>query len=300
MTSQNECNPHVYCLAWDVGYHPSFSANIYNVLKLAISHGCYAVQFFLGNPQAFNRHIVSFDDIRKSKKLLKHFPMHVFSHFPYIANLAGSVKQLAWHGNMGQDAKTGKVLKSLQYELSVLSNFDGRRNGVVIHPGAYPDRAAGLANIARSINKIEFVENSKLLLENAAGQGNALATTFEEIKTIIDGVEEKKREHVGVCVDTAHIWGVGNYDLSKVSEIDRMFADFDRIIGIERFTLLHLNDSKVKRGSRIDRHACLGSGYIWGDSFDSLIHLLNTCRRYGIPAILETHGMDMITLSCLQ
>jgi deoxyribonuclease-4 len=259
----------------------------------------YATQFFMGNPKAFARHKVSFDDISRTKKLLKKFPLHVFSHFPYIANLAGSVKSLAWHGDSTQDAKTTRVLESLEYELSVLSNFDDLRNGVVIHPGAYPDRKAGLANISKSINKITFTENGKLLLENAAGQGNALATTFKEIKTIIDGVDEEKRGYIGVCVDTAHIWGVGEYDISECSEVERMFADFDAIIGPEYFTLLHLNDSEVVLGARKDRHACLGTGHIWGDSFDSLILLLNICKERGIPAVLETHGADMLTLACL-
>ena len=192
-----------------------------------------------------------------------------------------------------------KVIESLEYELSVLSNFDDLRNGVVVHPGAYPNRPAGLANISKSINKITFTENGKLLLENAAGQGNALATTFREIKTILDGVDDAKRGNVGVCVDTAHIWGVGDYDISQCSEVERMFEEFDDIIGLDNFTLLHLNDSEVPLGSRKDRHACLGTGYIWGESFDSLILLLDTCKAHGIPAVLETHGTDMLTLSQL-
>jgi deoxyribonuclease-4 len=289
----------IYTQKWEVGAHTGFGGSIYESLVESIGYGMYATQIFLGNPKSFNRHKASSQDVAKALQLVDRFPIHVFSHFPYIANLAGSVKSLAWHGDDIQDAKTTKVLEGLQYELGVLANFTVRRNGVVIHPGAYPDRKKGLKNIAKSINRIDFPPNSKLLLENAAGQGNALATTFKEIARIIKYVDEEKKPFIGVCVDTAHIWGVGDYDLRKISEVDRMFEEFDKHIGLERFTLLHLNDSKVELGSRKDRHECLGAGYIWSDSFDSLIHLMNKCKTHGIPAVLETHGMDMITLAAL-
>ena len=80
--------------------------------------------------------------------------MHVFSHFPFIANLAGSVKQLAWEGDSNQDYKTTVILRSLEYELGIISKFKTGRNGVVIHPGNFKDRKVGLAKIAETINKI--------------------------------------------------------------------------------------------------------------------------------------------------
>ena len=76
-----------------------------------------------------------------------------------------------------------------------------------------------------------------------------------------------------------------------------MFEDFDRIIGIDKFTLLHLNDSIVPLGSRKDEHACLGAGQIWWENFDSLILLLDICKQHGIPAVLETHSLDMLKLA---
>jgi len=289
----------VYDVSWSVGAHTGFAGKICDTLWTSVNYGMYTTQFFMGNPQGFDRAKISFDDIAESKKILAKYPMHVFSHFPYVANLAGSVASLAWNGDETQDSKTRHIIKSLEYELSVLSNFDSGRNGVVIHPGSFKDREKGLAAISKSINKINFTENSKLVLENASGQGSALATTFQEIKTIIDGVDESKQEHIGVCIDTCHLFAYGDYDLSKVSEIDRMFADFDDIIGLEYFTLLHLNDSETKLKGKVDRHACLGKGYIWGDSFASLKHLLDRCKSLDIPAVLETHGVDMITLAVL-
>lgn len=289
----------VYDVSWDVGAHTGFTGKICDTLWNSVNYGMYATQFFMGNPQGFDRANISFNDIAESKKILSKYPMHVFSHFPYVANFAGSVASLAWNGDAAQDNKTSYILKSLEYELSVLSNFNSLRNGVVIHPGSFKDRKKGLDAISKSINKINFTSDAKLILENASGQGNALATTFLELKTIIDGVEGSKRGNIGVCVDTCHIFAYGDYNLSKISEIDRMFTDFDNIIGLDRFTLLHLNDSETKLQGKVDRHACLGKGYIWGEDFSSLKYLLDKCESFGIPAVLETRGMDMITLALL-
>lgn len=303
MTHQSEHKYNsVCCLNWEAGAHTEFSKNIYNTLNKSILYGMTVTQFFFGNPKSFTRHRASQEDINQCIKLLSRFPMHVFSHFPYVANFAGSVKQLAWDGDKEQDAKTQLIIKELEYELGIMSNFSigGKRNGVVIHPGNYNDRSLGLKTIAKSINKITFTEGSTLILENAAGQGCSLATTFKEIKEIIDQVLPEKQKHIGVCVDTAHICGRGEYDLSKCSEVSRMFEEFDNIIGINKFTLLHLNDSVVSLGSKKDEHALLGKGHIWSDSFDSLILLLDLCKKYGIPVMLETHSSDMFVLGSIS
>lgn len=295
-----ETSHNILCIKWEAGSHISFCGSISESLNDAVIYGMYAVQFFLGNPKSYKRHRATPNDILISKKIVDRFPMHVFSHAPYLYNLAGSKNSLAWNGDSSQDRKTESMLKELQYELSVLSNFDSRRNGVIVHPGNYTDRKLGLNAIAKSINKLKFEKNSKLLLENSAGQGTSLCTNFEEIGEILEQVSDENKGYVGVCVDTAHIHGVGDYDLSMCEEVDRMFLDFDRIIGIENFTLLHLNDSKVEIGTKKDRHALLGTGYIWKDDMTSLIFLLEKCKKYGIPVVLETSPSDMRTLSYLS
>ena len=119
-------------------------------------------------------------------------------------------------------------------------------------------------------------------------------------ESVLSSLEDNQREHVGVCVDTAHIWGQGDYDLRQPEEVVRMFSDFDNIIGLNNFKLLHLNDSKVLMGSKKDRHEDIGVGEIWGDSYDSLRVLLDMCENNGIPIILETGGPCMITISQLN
>lgn len=289
----------VYALDWNVGAHTKFSLKISNTIEEAINCGMYTVQFFMGNPQSCKRQRINNEDIEKTIRITNKFPMYIFSHFPYIANFAGKSGKdgLAWNGNNQVDGFLTTILKELEYELSVLAKIG---HGVVIHPGSYPDRTKGHITVAKSLNRINYVKNSMVLLENCAGEGNKLCRDFNELKLILDNVDENNKEYIGICVDTAHIWGQGDYDISKISEIDRMFKDFKDIIGLKHFKLLHLNDSEVPLGAKKDRHACLGTGYIWKESFESLVYLLNKCKELNIPMVLETNGSDMITLAKLS
>lgn len=293
-------NIQIYDVKWEIGAHISFSGSITNSLQKAIGYGMYAVQIFLGNPKSFNRHKVSNEDIISSKQIIKRFPMHIISHFPYVANLAGSKDILAWNGDDIQDKKTMNIITNLQYELNMLSNFTEKTGGVVVHPGNHKDKNKGLKAISKSINKIDFVKHSKLILENSAGGGTSLATTFEEIKIIIDNVEQNKQKHIGVCIDTCHLHSFGSYDLRKCDEIERMFVDFDKIVGLDKLALIHLNDSKTPFASKKDRHELIMHGVIWKDDNSSLILLLNKCKKLNIPVILETDISDMLTISKLS
>ena len=286
-----------YFYKWPVGAHTAFAGRICDTIWTGINYGMYALQFFMGSSRSFNRTVITENDINECKKILARFPTKIFSHFPYVANLAGSKDFLAWNGDSSQDGKTTHLLKMLEYELHVLGQLNG---GVVIHPGNHTNEEKGLKAIATSINKIKFTGESKLLLENSAGQGTSLATTFEQIKTIIDNVEKEKRKHIGVCIDTCHIFSYGQYDLSQIDVVEKMFTNFDKIIGLDRFTLLHLNDSETSLGKKVDRHAYIGTGYIWGNNFDSLVYLLNKCEKLNIPVVLETRGRDMLVLGSIS
>ena len=291
----------VYAINWNIGSHVSFEEQtVFLTVQNAINQGMYTTQFFMGNPQSCKRCRISEEDIINTQNFIKKFPMNIFSHFPYIANFAGKASSkngLVWNGNTEVDKYISHIISELEYELLILSKFG---KGVVIHPGSYSDRSKGHDAVIKSINKINFPENSMLLLENCAGEGNKLCKNLKEIKYIIDNIEDPKRKNIGVCIDTAHLWGEGDYDLSIVTEITRFFEDFKNIIGLEYFKLLHLNDSEVPLGSKKDRHACLGKGQIWNSSFESLVYLLNTCKKYHIPMVLETNSSDMITLAKLS
>lgn len=289
----------LYKVDWTIGSHVSFCGGINPSLSEAIARGMYCMQIFMGSPRSYKRNYIFDEDIDACKKLLARFPTHVFSHFPYIANLAGKSNKngLAWIGNTTIDRGVHTMLNGLEYELGIIARIG---KGVVIHPGSFPDRDLGHKAVAKTINKIKFTEGGMLLLENCAGEGNKLCRNFTEIQSVLSALEDNQREHVGVCVDTAHIWGQGDYDLRQPEEVVRMFSDFDNIIGLNNFKLLHLNDSKVTLGSKKDRHAHIGVGEIWRDSYDSLRVLLDMCENNGIPIILETGGPCMITISQLN
>ena len=286
-------------LKWEVGAHSCFQKKICDTIWTSVNFGMYATQFFMGNPQSFSRAKISDSDIIESKKILSRYPMCVFTHFPYVCNLAGSKNVLAWTGDKAQDVKTEYILNNLEYELNVVASLEVERSGVVIHPGNFPNRQKGLETIGKSINKINFRTGSKLILENSAGQGTSLATTFKEIRTILDCVSPEKRCNIGVCIDTCHIYAYGDYDLSLKGEVDRMFREFDAVIGMEKLSLIHLNDSETVRGSKKDRHALIGKGNIWKRDLGSLMCLLETCKSRRVPMILETDISDIITLANL-
>ena len=120
------------------------------------------------------------------------------------------------------------------------------------------------------------------MLETTAGQGTALGHRFEELRSIIDLVEEQER--MAVCIDTCHVFAAG-YDLSTKEGYESTFADFDRIVGLKRLVAFHVNDSKRERGSRVDRHDHIGKGCIGLRGFGLL---MNDPRFVEIPKILET------------
>lgn len=162
---------------------------------------------------------------------------------------------------------------------------------LVTHPGAHTGSGAeaGIARFATSLNQIfgEIPDNRAItLLETTAGQGTALGRSFEEIAAIIDQVEEKDR--VGVCLDTCHIFAAG-YDFRTAEGYVDVMERFDRIIGLDRLRVLHLNDSKMPFASNKDRHAHIGEGEIGTEGFR---HFVNDRRLAGLPAILETEKDD--------
>ena len=159
------------------------------------------------------------------------------------------------------------------------------------HPGATlgkVDDDKCLALIAESINRgLDKVDGVKAVIENTAGQGSNLGWSFEHIAAIIDKVEDKTR--VGVCIDSCHAH-VACYDLSTEEGYERMWAEFDRTIGAEYLSAMHLNDAVREAGSRIDRHAPVGAGTIGRDFFKRLIA---DPRTDNIPLILETPDEDL-------
>ena len=159
------------------------------------------------------------------------------------------------------------------------------------HPGSHLRKISEsdcLARIAESINlALDRSSGVKAVIENTAGQGSNLGCTFEQIAEIIDQVEDKSR--VGVCLDTCHTFASG-YDLRTTETCEATFAAFERTVGFEYLSGMHLNDSKVALDSHVDRHHSLGQGEIGWAVFR---YIMQDARFEGIPLVLETIDPDI-------
>ncbi len=132
-----------------------------------------------------------------------------------------------------------------------------------------------------------------VLLELTAGSGTSVGGSFEHLRAILDAIDPDARARVGVCFDTCHAYAAG-YDL--VAEYDRVFEDFDAVIGLEHLRLFHLNDSVGALGSHRDRHAAIGEGELGEGPFE---RLMNDDRFRNVPKLLETpKGDDPVAADC--
>lgn len=257
-----------------IGSHVSFTKDegLLGSLKEAISYGENTFMFYTGAPQNTFRAPINIEKTNEAKKeMLKHKIniKDVIIHAPYIINLAND-----------KEDKFNFAVSFLRQELTRAETLGIDK--IVLHPGSHIGlgEEKGLNNI---INGLNLVLNEKegpiICLETMAGKGTELGKTFEQIKTIIDGVENNNR--LMVCLDTCHLNDAG-YDMS---EFDKVLDEFDKTIGIDKIGCIHVNDSKNEKGAHKDRHENIGIGTI---GFENLINIIYNERLENIPKILET------------
>ncbi len=198
---------------------------------------------------------------------------HILPHDSYLINLgAPEADKLA----KSRVAFVDEMVRCRQLGLKLL-NF---------HPGSHLKKiteAECLSHIAESINMAhEEVADVIAVIENTAGQGSNLGWRFEHLAQIIEQVEDKTR--VGVCIDTCHTFAAG-YDLGSFSACETTFEEFNDVVGMHYLRAMHLNDSKIPLGGRVDRHHSLGKGEIGWDCFK---YIAQDSRFDDIPLILET------------
>jgi deoxyribonuclease-4 len=213
------------------------------------------------------------DRFREALKVNK--VAHPLSHTSYLINL-GSPDDELWK----------KSLDSFVVELQRAEKLGIPY--VVLHPGSYTTstEARGLKRIVKALDEAHRQTKgiaSKCLLENTAGQGSALGWKFEHLAAILEGIREPDRMG-GVCIDTCHLFAAG-YAISTEKEFKATFRELDRIVGLARVKAFHVNDSKSKFGSRVDRHAHIGRGEIGLEAFRVLV---NDRRFRKTPMYLET------------
>ncbi|HDP76531.1 MAG TPA: deoxyribonuclease IV [Bacteroidales bacterium] len=200
-------------------------------------------------------------------------PAQILPHDSYLINLGNPDREAL---EKSRNAFLDEMLRCQQLGLDRL-NF---------HPGSHLNKITeeeSLLLIADSINMaLERTQGVTAVIENTSGQGSNLGYTFEQIRFIIDHVNDQSR--VGVCIDTCHAFTAG-YDISTPESFAKTFSHFDKVIGFRFLKGIHLNDTKKGLGSRVDRHENLGEGILGLEPF----RLIMTDPRFnGIPIILET------------
>ena len=259
-----------------IGAHVSASGGVENAPKNAAAIGAKAFALFTKNQRQWKSAPLTPNSIKQFKEncaALGFLPQHILPHDSYLINLGHPEKEAL---EKSREAFLDEMQRCEQLGLNRL-NF---------HPGSHlnaTDIETCLKTIAESINiTLGKTHGVIAVIENTAGQGSNVGNRFEEIKFIIDLVEDKSR--VGVCIDTCHAFTAG-YNLKTKEGYEATFKHFDELIGFQYLKGMHLNDSKKELGSRVDRHESIGKGFIGFDLFETLV---NDSRFDNIPLILET------------
>ncbi len=259
-----------------IGGHVSASGGVENAPLNAVAIGADAFALFTRNQRQWNAKPLTDDNIRlfKSNCREKGFDTkHILPHDSYLINLghpeAEGLKK-------SRDAFLDEMQRCEQLGLSLL-NF---------HPGSHLRKISEddcLKIVAESVNlALHQTKGVTAVIENTAGQGSNVGYRFEHLARIIELTEDKSR--VGVCIDTCHGW-VAGYDFASQEGYEQTWTDFERIVGLSFLKGIHLNDAKKEMGSKVDRHASLGEGYLGLDTFS---RMMKDERFNDMPIILET------------
>ena len=258
-----------------IGAHMSVAGGVSKAVERAIVHGCEALQIFSKNANQWNARPADPAEIRAFRTRVDDTGIRpVVAHASYLINLATTFPRL-------REQSLAAFIDELDRAeaLGLL--------GVVIHPGTCTagteDNALQLiAEAIRTAFRARRRRKTMVLLEHTAGQGRTVGHRFEHLAAIIEHLDGSPR--VGVCLDTCHLVASG-YDIVSDAGYQSTFADFDRIVGLDRLRAFHGNDSKKPRGSRVDRHEHIGEGCLGLEPFRRLV---NDARFADLPILIET------------
>jgi deoxyribonuclease-4 len=238
----------------------------------AYSYGANTFMIYTGAPQNTRRKPIEELNIEAGGQHMKEHGMEdIVVHAPYIINIANTVKPATFA--LGVDF--------LRTEIERTSALGAKQ--IVLHPGAHVGAGAdaGIAKIIEGLNEVLTQEQEvQIALETMAGKGTEIGRTFDELAKIIDGVTFN--EKLSVCLDTCHIHDAGYH---MKAGFDDVLNEFDKIIGVDRIKVVHVNDSKNERGAGKDRHENIGFGHI---GFKDLHYAVFHEEFETIPKILET------------
>lgn len=267
-------------LAMKIGAHVSIAKGVQNAVTNSVHVGANAFALFLKSHRKWENPQINLDDAKLFREYCQREELdarkHVLPHGSYLMNLANADadKQKQAYDCFIDDLKRCEILGIGLYNW---------------HPGSTlgQEKQTALENIARAINRAHkettFV---KTVLENMAGHGNIIGSSFEDLAGIISLVTDKSR--VGVCLDTCHAFAAG-YDLRTEEAYQKTMQQFDDIVGLKYLSALHINDSKTPFGAKRDLHQNIGLGFLGLEPFRIVV---NDDRLADRPLILETPQSD--------
>ena len=264
-----------------LGSHVQMASPLYleGSVKQALEFGANTFMFYTGAPQNAIRTPIEKLRVVEALNLLKENNIDIKDivvHAPYIINLANTDEEKF-------NFSVSKLIEEVERVAAIGCRY------LVLHPGSHVSLGVdvGINSIIKGLNLV--LDRTKgldvmILLETMAGKGSELGRSFEEVKRIIDGVNDVSR--IGVCMDTCHIHDAG-YDI--VDSLDYVLNMFDKIIGLNKLHVVHINDSKNIRGAQKDRHENIGFGNI---GYDALINVIYSPRLEHTIKILETPYLE--------
>ncbi|WP_312427712.1 deoxyribonuclease IV [Lacrimispora sp.] len=254
-----------------IGCHLSSSKGYYAMGKEAVKIDANTFQFFTRNPRGTKAKAMNPDDVNRFLAFAREQGItRILAHAPYTLNACSADEGLR---NLARDTMKDD-LDRMEYTPGNCYNF---------HPGSHVGQGAedGIRYISDMLNQVLTPQlHTTVLLETMSGKGSEVGREFEELREILDRVEQK--DHMGICLDTCHVWDAG-YDIA--GDLDGVLNRFDRIIGLEKLKAVHLNDSQNPLGAHKDRHAKIGEGFI---GFDALKRMTVHPALKGLPFYLET------------
>jgi len=260
-----------------LGAHVSIAGGTWEAAARAREISATGAQVFTKQANRWQERDIDAEEASRFKAAMAETQVRwVCAHDSYLINLASPDADLR-----------ARSIESFRAELRRCHALG--LDALVSHPGNFmDDRASGLARNADGI--VQALEQepgpTRLLMELTAGQGTVLGSTFEEMAALLSLIPSPLRARVGVCLDTAHIWAAG-YDV--VTDYDGVWQRFGDVLGFDTLGCLHLNDSKAKLGSHLDRHELIGEGTIGGEVFRRIV---TDARLAHVPRIIETPKGD--------
>lgn len=274
-----------------LGVHVRTGGGLGKAINRARRLGCESIQIFASNPNSWQVSILKPKEVDAFREGLEASGIApVVLHTPYLLNLASSKEdnwENSWHA-LANALERAKILGA-----SYIVTHIGSHGGAGFEFGA--DRVRD--GVLRALDASDGA--AMVLLEGGSGAGNTIGSTFDQQAELLDRLEGAK-ERVGICLDTAHLWGAG-YDLSSAEKASSVLEDFDRMVGFSRLKVVHCNDTEKLLGSHADRHWHIGKGQIGSEGFRVIV---NHPALADVTGILETpeseNDMDQVNLDALK